>query len=1061
MLGMAMPNVWVAGRRRFEFAGYNDFMASPVSSSAPTSDDRRERLRSLIHWAAELLPSQGPITSFVFLNTLQALEDLPFDEGLKRGARLFGCQAYLTEDVYRQKLAQNRILDTDLAAVLEADLKNSGEYRIAGLTTRRELRLAMLLHPLRMGPKSELQWFVDETDALSKVRSDAPVGARQRLIEQTRVWVMRDLARNPDATRGKSTSRLEHRVLLSMAALIDQFGASTMEHWPEAKWEEFSLRALWRICRDGVHTADAPTPVVYHPVRHRDLVMSLVDVDTDALVHPLLIRFCAAFLDQGFADWPLPQRESGFFASFLAMYRQPLGPPEMWQRGLAAELARVADSRQSPIESVLESLEQLGVPENEWKDFLVASLLALRGWAGMIWQNEVRGDRVALAAQPGSLIEFLAVRLLLERVALAYVSRQHAPLRGDLAGLRDRAWNANPPPPPNGLDQRAFLLFQLAQLLEWTPAELYRLKRPEWNELVEEVESFSGERRRRLFHIAYERRVHTLALDALAVHTQRVPERIKSPRFQIITCIDAREESFRRHLEEQFPDTETFATAGFFGIPIYYKGVADAHFIPLCPIVVKPQFWLTEEVVLNLEQEHRRKAAQRKAIGSAQQQIHFGSRSIALGALLTASVGVLASVPLVARVLFPRLTARLTKRASAFVAPPRITRLHMERIGAKAGPTENGIGFSIDEMANLAERALRDIGLTSGFARIVFLLGHGSHCLNNPHRSAYDCGACSGGAGGPNARALASMLNDHRVRKLLHERGLDIPDATVFVGGLHNTCNDSITYFDIDLLPATHAHDFIRARDDLEQVCERNAHERCRRFQSAPLDMTFTAAHQHVEGRAEDLAETRPEYGNASNIMCFVGRRARTRGLYLDRRSFLMSYDPAQDDAQATILARILGAVIPVCEGINLQYTFSAIDNVGWGCGTKLPHNIVSLLGVMDGAASDLRPGLPFQGVEIHEPVRLLFVLETTPEAITGIMDRNPTVGRILRNGWSLLALLDPHTAQLRVFRDGQFVDYVPQSTHVPTTPSSLDWYRGWRDHLEFAILESAQLASS
>ena len=57
-----------------------------------------------------------------------------------------------------------------------------------------------------------------------------------------------------------------------------------------------------------------------------------------------------------------------------------------------------------------------------------------------------------------------------------------------------------------------------------------------------------------------------------------------------------------------------------------------------------------------------------------------------------------------------------------------------------------------------------------------------------------------------------------------------------------------------------------------------------------------------------------------------------------------------------------------------MQYFLSYVDSPGWACGTKLPHNITSLLGVMDGAASDLRPGLPWQSVEIHEPVRLLFV---------------------------------------------------------------------------------------
>src|SRR5205823_1818842 len=148
-----------------------------------------------------------------------------------------------------------------------------------------------------------------------------------------------------------------------------------------------------------------------------------------------------------------------------------------------------------------------------------------------------------------------------------------------------------------------------------------------------------------------------------------------------------------------------------------------------------------------------------------------------------------------------------------------------------------------------------------------------------------------------------------------------------------------------------------------------------------------------------------------------VARRERTRGLYLDRRAFLTTYDPTQDDAQHTILARILAAAVPVCEGINMQYYLSSVDSRGWGCGTKLPHNVASLLGVMDGAASDLRPGLPWQGVEIHESVRLLFVIETTPQAMFDIMDQNPVISRILRNGWAHLAVLDPHSSAIQVFR--------------------------------------------
>ena len=169
-----------------------------------------------------------------------------------------------------------------------------------------------------------------------------------------------------------------------------------------------------------------------------------------------------------------------------------------------------------------------------------------------------------------------------------------------------------------------------------------------------------------------------------------------------------------------------------------------------------------------------------------------------------------------------------------------------------------------------------------------------------------------------------------------------------------------------------------------------------------------------------------------------------------------MSYDKSQDTPANMILARILGAVIPVCEGINMLYTLSAIDNRGWGSGTKLPHNVTSLLGVMDGAASDLRPGLPWQGVDIHEPVRLLFVVETTPEAMLQIMAENPTVGRICRNGWAQLAVLDPDSSRIQRFIDGKFEDYSLTSTELASADSSLEWYRGWRDHLNFALIRTA-----
>jgi uncharacterized protein YbcC (UPF0753/DUF2309 family) len=270
-----------------------------------------------------------------------------------------------------------------------------------------------------------------------------------------------------------------------------------------------------------------------------------------------------------------------------------------------------------------------------------------------------------------------------------------------------------------------------------------------------------------------------------------------------------------------------------------------------------------------------------------------------------------------------------------------------------------------------------------------------------------------------------------------------------------------MTWYDLDRVPVLHRDEFESAKSNLDEARKRSSHERCRRFESAELTLGFDEALRHVEGRAEDLSQTRPEYGHATNALCFVGRRQWNRGLFLDRRAFLTSYDPAQDDERDSILEKLLQAVIPVCAGISLEYYFSYVDPVGYGCGTKLPHNITSLLGVMDGASSDLRPGLPWQMVEIHEPVRLLFVIETTRQSMQRIIDDNPAIAQLVDGGWVQLAVLDSATSCVHRYVRGEFVLYAPDERQIPIVASSMDWYGGRREHLRFASISSDSASSS
>jgi hypothetical protein len=1042
--------------------------------------DRFADLQLIVSHAAHLLPSQGPITVFVHHNTLHAFEELGFDEGVKAGGLRFGCHAYLPEEDYQNKLRQGRIRMADLEAVVIDDLGDCADQLVAIFGTRFALRLAMLQFPLRTGPVAELRWVIAETDALRRFRSDVEPAMRDRLLAETRRWI------ESKVSTGELTA--DRPIISTLDDVFEQFDRRTIATWSERTWEAFCLNFLWRVCRAGVERAIGPEMAISRdtasvsasgmPVtrcwRHRDLLYEATGEDADQPVHDVLIRFCAAFLDQGFAAWELPQRGAGFFRSFLSLYQTGGTAATGWRRRLQQEVRRLSVAAIGPLESLDESLTLLGVAPEEREEFVTQSLLALRGWAGMVWQMESNAEWAPRPSPPGSLVEFLAVRLLLDRLSIEEIACRAFGRTVPLAEVRRLALERIPAEVPAGIDQRTFTVFQLAQVRGWPPHHLQNLTHEQWAKLVAEIDLFPPLARRRVYHLAFERKYRNEALDAMLAHRRRALLKRSSrsvaggdgqegpiPAYQVVCCIDDREESFRRHLEEVDPECETFGVAGFFGVAMYYRGVGDAHFRPLCPVNMKPEHYVVEEPLYSSLAAERFRAETRRRIGWASHHAHRGTRTF-LGGLVAGLLGSLAAFPLVARVLFPRTTAQLRRWARGVVHTPG-TALQLERIAGQgsAGTHDEQHGYTVREMADIVKAILVSSGIVNRCSRLVVFLGHGSTSLNNPHESAYCCGACSGSRGGPNARAFAQMANDYRVRAELRERGIRIPDGTVFVGGYHDTTNDRLEFADLDCLPRSHRPHFERALAVLDETRARNAQERCRRFESADPSISKGEALRHVEARPEDLSQARPEYNHATCALCLVGRREWSRGLFLDRRSFLTSYDPREDDPQGSVLESILRAVIPVCAGISLEYYFSTIDPEGYGSGSKLPHNITSLLGVMTGAASDLRPGLSNQMTEIHEPVRLLFVIETTPAAMRRIIHDNPAIARLVNGAWVQLAVFDAEAVQMHRYVRGEFVRYEPESTELPVVRSSVDWYAGTRDHLGFASISGDALARS
>lgn len=480
----------------------------------------------------------------------------------------------------------------------------------------------------------------------------------------------------------------------------------------------------------------------------------------------------------------------------------------------------------------------------------------------------------------------------------------------------------------------------------------------------------------------------------------------KQDQLQGVFCIDDRECSIRRFVESEHPAASTYGTAGFFNVEFYFQPAYSEFRTKVCPATVTPKY-LIKEVENNLKH-------------SKDFHFHKSAHGLVFGWLITHTLGFWSALKLVASILRPVQNAAAVSSSRHMHPDAELT------IENKNGEkTEDGlqIGYTLTEMADRLEGLLRSIGLVDNFAPLVYVVGHGSSSSNNTHYAGYDCGACSGRPGSVNARVISWIANHPKVRAIVAERGIHIPETTQFVGTLHDTCRDEFSYFlDVELNPANkqaHAENckiFDRALD-------LNATERSRRFVLINSKKDVKKVHGDVKLRSVSLFEPRPELNHATNTLCIVGRRDISRGLFLDRRSFLNSFD-YEVDPEGKYLLGIMNAIAPVCGGINLEYYFSRVDNHKLGAGTKLPHNVMGLIAVANGIDGDLRTGLPSQMIEVHDPIRLLAIVEHKPEVILKTIQTNPATYEWFNNEWVRLMAIDPETHIPHLFKRGEFIPY-------------------------------------
>jgi hypothetical protein len=493
-------------------------------------------------------------------------------------------------------------------------------------------------------------------------------------------------------------------------------------------------------------------------------------------------------------------------------------------------------------------------------------------------------------------------------------------------------------------------------------------------------------------------------------------KKITNPSFQAIFCIDDRSGSFRRYIEHLDKNCETFGTAGFFNVEFFYKPVNGKFYTKLCPAPVTPTVLIKE--------------VNNKPI--FERELHFGSHNYNLfkGWLITQTLGFWSAVKLFLNVFKPSLTPAMASSIKHIDVKAKLI-IQNKQIDDK----ENGlqVGFTIPQMTDRVEGLLRSIGLTQNFAPIVYVVGHGASSVNNPHYSAYDCGACSGKPGSVNARVFSLMANNKEVRQLLTERGIKIPETTQFIAALHDTTRDEMVFYDEEFLSEVNYLSHIQHQKVFTKALALNAKERSRRFTTINTKDKPEIVWEKVKKRSVTIFEPRPELNHATNALCVIGSRDFTRDLFLDRRAFFNSYDYKQDP-DGKWLFGILRAVSPVCGGINLEYFFSRMDNEKLGAGSKLPHNVVGLIAVANGTDGDLRPGLPSQMIDMHDPLRLLVIVEQLPEIVLEVIKQHEPTYEWYKNNWIHLACVSPANNKIYYFdyKHQKFIEYNPVPVQLP-----------------------------
>jgi uncharacterized protein len=696
------------------------------------------------------------------------------------------------------------------------------------------------------------------------------------------------------------------------------------------------------------------------------------DGDLAYILDHHVIKWCKLYLDDSQAGWKMPNRDEGFYRS----WRRLIEHDPAFSKNQRKSLKDWPKDANTALEAALSALK---IPQLERQNYLEGHLLSLPGWAGMMFWRSLQSKH-----EHSLLTEYLAVRISMEWVLI----KPYLPL------------------PKKNFEKKVPILPLLASWIQWgdlTIEKWSRMSATQQNDYLKFAYHFNDRIRKKLWFEAWEQ-TYTDKLCKKIISKQRVNNETKSVLAQLAFCIDTRSEPFRRHLEKEGP-FETIGIAGFFGLPIATCELGSKHSHSSLPVMQNPKNKIIEFSNKNELQQYQQR---KQAVNSLSYTFKTMKQNVLASLLLPEISGPWLSLQMVARSFMPRGAGRFICqfRKTWLRKPDTQFQLNYDRDIESEIP----IGFSEEEKVEYVRQALKMMGLTKNFAPLVVICGHGSQSINNPYSASLDCGACGGAAGGFNARVLATLCNLPKVRKILSTEGIEIPGETVFVAAEHKTTVDELHWLYVPKLSRSAQEAFDRIEAVLPKVSYDANAERLSQLPNIKSNLKDPKAEAHRF--AEDWSEIRPEWGLARNAAFIIGQRQLTKDCNLEGRVFLHNYDWRQDQ-NGDLLANIIAGPGTVAQWINLQYYASTVAPHYYGSGNKATQTVTAGLGVMQGTASDLLSGLPWQSVmqsddEVyHSPLRLLIVIQAPREYVERLLNNSFEFRQKVQNGWVRLASID------------------------------------------------------